>query len=207
MGENVGAEAAARNGGLLGRGRQRERVGTAAIRIQAGQSWGSWRRARGSCISCRPLRHDVGRGCHVTLHVAGVVIAAVVGRARRQTQGVVFARGDLGQGRVRQSAHAERRAMRVSLGRGDGRAGRRRRGLGDAAASPGALIGGQGRGGRVAARTGACVGVFAGGGGGGAGRGFDVVVVAVVVKGGLTKQDRRAADDVWVRLSPRPTPF
>jgi hypothetical protein len=33
------------------------------------------------------------------------------------------------------------------------------------------------------------------------------VVVVVVVEGGLTKQDRRAADDVWVRLSPRPTPF
>jgi hypothetical protein len=31
--------------------------------------------------------------------------------------------------------------------------------------------------------------------------------VVVVVEGGLTKQDRRAADDVWVRLSPRPTPF
>jgi len=191
--ENVGAEAAARSGRLPGRGRQRHRVGSTAIRVQAGQSRGSWRRARGSCISCRPLRRDdVGRGCHVTLHVAAVIV-----RARRQSQGVVFARGDLGQRWVRQSAHAERRAMRVSFGRGDGRAGRRRRGL----ASPGTLVSGQGRGGRVMARAGGC--------GRGCGRvvGDRSTFVVVVVEGGLTKQDRRAADDVWVRLSPRPTPF
>lgn len=140
MGENVGTEAAARSGCLPGRGRQRHRVGPTAIRIQVGQPRRSWRRARGSGISCRPLRHDdVGRGCHVTLHVAAV-IDAVVGRARRQSQSVVFARGDLGQRWIRQSAHAERRAMRVSFGRGDGCAGRRRRRLGGAAAGPGTLI-------------------------------------------------------------------
>lgn len=56
------------------------------------------------------------------------------------------------------------------------------------------------------ARAGVCVCVCVVGGGGAGGSSF-VVVVVVVVQGGLTKQNRRAADDVWVRLSPRPTPF